>query len=116
MTLHFRHLGFRQWPSVFCCLAVFGCAVGPDYVRPPVVTPEKWRSSVTGDTSIAEIAWWDLFKDEQLRTLIKVALVENRDLKVAVERIEEARAHYGISKADLYPHLNARVIGGGLNP
>ncbi len=111
---------FAPLPYVLCCVALLGCKVGPDYKRPPVVAPTNWRGSEAGSTaaqeSIANVPWWELFKDEQLRQLIKVALEQNRDLKIAVERIEEARATYGISKADLYPHVNAKVLGGGLNP
>ncbi len=108
---------FAHARSILCCVALLGCKVGPDYKRPPVVTPANWRGAeaenAKAQESIANIPWWELFKDEQLRQLIKVALEQNRDLKIAVERIEEARATYGISKADLYPHLNAKVLGGG---
>ncbi|HEY3496338.1 MAG TPA: efflux transporter outer membrane subunit [Polyangiaceae bacterium] len=98
------------------CLVGTACAAGPDYKRPAVVTPDKWRDSGAADASIANVPWWELFQDAQLRTLIKVALAENRDLKIAVERIEEARAAYGIAKADFYPHVNAELKAGGLNP
>jgi outer membrane protein, multidrug efflux system len=106
--------------SVLCCVALLGCKVGPDYERPPVVTPVSWRGALANDAaaqeSIANVPWWELFKDEQLKQLIKVALEQNRDLKIAVERIEEARATYGISKADLYPQLAVKALAGGINP
>lgn len=109
------------WASTLvCCVAAIGCKVGPDYERPPVVAPASWRGAQAGNAaaqeSIANVPWWEQFKDAQLRELITVALKENRDLKIAVERIEEARATYGISKADLYPHLNLEALGGGINP
>jgi len=111
---------FAPAAYVLGCLALLGCKVGPDYERPPVATPVNWRGAVAGDAaaqeSIANVPWWELFKDEQLKQLIQVALEQNRDLKIAVERIEEARASYGISKADLYPHLNLKALGGGINP
>jgi len=111
---------FGLAPYVLSCVAVLGCKVGPDYERPPVVAPANFRAAEAGNTaaqeSIANVPWWELFKDPQLRDLIKVALEQNRDLKIAIERIEEARANFGISKADLYPHLNAKVLAGGLNP
>jgi multidrug efflux system outer membrane protein len=96
------------------CVLASACTVGPDYVRPPVTTPEQWRRIAAEEASIANIPWWELFQDEQLRSLITVALEENRDLRVAVERIEEARARYGISRSDLYPQLDAKAAGGGL--
>jgi len=108
---------------LFGCLSLLGCKVGPDYERPPVATPANFRSAQAqsaeqqkAQESIANIPWWELFKDDQLQQLIKVALEQNRDLKIAIERIEEARATYGISKADLYPHVDAKVLGGGINP
>ena len=99
-------------------LVTAACAVGPDYKRPPVVAPQKWRdpAAATEGPSLANVAWWDLFKDEQLKKLVRIALAENRDLKIAVERIEEMRANVGIAKADFYPALGASVTGGGLNP
>jgi multidrug efflux system outer membrane protein len=109
------------WASAFvCCVAALGCKVGPDYERPPVVAPANWRGAQAGNAaaqeSIANVPWWEQFKDPQLRELITVALKENSDLKIAIERIEEARATYGISKADLYPHVDVQALGGGLNP
>ena len=56
--------------------------------------------------SLANTAWWELFDDPQLQELIRIALVENKDLKIAVERIEEARARYGFTKADLWPKFD----------
>jgi multidrug efflux system outer membrane protein len=93
------------------------CAVGPDYKRPEVAVPTKWRdpAAVPG-ASIANVPWWDLFQDPQLKRLIQIALQENRDLKIAVERIEEMRAALGISKADLYPKLAADLDIGALHP
>ena len=94
--------------------AASACTMGPDYERPPVATPEEWRSAVAADASIANVPWWELFDDEQLEGLITTALAENRDLRIAVERIEEARATYGFSRADLYPQINASAGGGAL--
>ncbi|HKO47167.1 MAG TPA: efflux transporter outer membrane subunit [Polyangiaceae bacterium] len=111
---------FGQASYILCCVVALGCKVGPDYERPPVAAPASFRGAPSDNAaaqeSIANVPWWDLFKDTQLRDLIKVALEQNRDLKIAIERIEEARANFGISKADLYPHLNAKLLGGGLNP
>jgi multidrug efflux system outer membrane protein len=104
--------------AVLAGLFAFGCAAGPDYERPKMAAPKEWRfkAAAAEQGSLANVPWWELFKDEQLRTLIKVALEENRDLKIAIERIEEARAKHGIAKADFYPHVNAQATAGGLNP
>jgi outer membrane protein, multidrug efflux system len=100
-------------PLAFLTVA-FACKLGPDYARPPLVTPEKWREMDARNASIANVPWWELFQDEQLRTLITTALEENRDLKIAVERIEEARALYGISRSELYPSVDFNATGGAL--
>jgi len=95
-------------------LLALACTLGPDYKRPPVETPEAWRNGMAESATLANVPWWELFKDETLQTLIQTALVENRDLKIAVERIEEARARYGIAKSDLYPQIDAQAAGGAL--
>ncbi|HJS56787.1 MAG TPA: efflux transporter outer membrane subunit [Vicinamibacteria bacterium] len=97
------------------CLTVLagGCALGPDYKRPAVPTPPSWREiPVAEATSLANTIWWELFDDPQLQELIKVALGENKDLKIAVERIEEARARYGFTKADVWPKVDLSGTAG----
>jgi len=70
-----------------------GCALGPNYKRPAVPAPPTWRDMPVAEAqSLANKPWWELFDDPQLQELIRIALVENKDLKIAVERIEEARA------------------------
>jgi multidrug efflux system outer membrane protein len=83
-------------------LAASGCALGPNYARPAVPTPPTWREIPVAEAqSFANTPWWQVFDDPQLQELIKTALVENKDLKIAVERIEEARARYGFTKGRL---------------
>lgn len=86
--------------------ALGGCKQGPDYVRPPVPQPETYRQATPTGESIANVAWWDLFQDEVLLDLIGIALEENRDLRVALARIAEARAQAGFTKADFYPRVD----------
>jgi multidrug efflux system outer membrane protein len=96
-------------------LLASGCALGPNYQRPAVPTPPTWREIPAAEAqSLANTPWWELFDDPQLSELIKVALVENKDLKIAVERIEEARARYGFTKADLWPKIDANATAGRL--
>ncbi len=91
------------------------CALGPNYQRPQVPTPPTWRELPAAEAqSLANTAWWQLFDDPQLQELIRIALVENKDLKIAVERIEEARARYGFAKADFWPKLDANATAGRL--
>lgn len=97
--------------AVASALAVVlgGCAVGPDYERPEVETPEAYFGSIDEGASLANASWWDIFQDEELNRLINVALEESRDLRAATARLEEARAFYGFTKADLYPQVN--IVG-----
>jgi multidrug efflux system outer membrane protein len=100
---------------VVACLALSSCALGPNYQRPAVPTPPTWREIPVAEAqSLANTAWWELFDDPQLQELVRIALVENKDLKIAVERIEEARARYGFTKADLWPKLDASATAGRL--
>ena len=92
-----------------------GCAPGPNYKRPAVPTPPTWREIPAAESqSLANTPWWEMFDDPTLQELVKIALVENKDLKIAVERIEEARARYGFVKADLWPKVDLSATGGGL--
>jgi multidrug efflux system outer membrane protein len=96
-------------------LAAAGCALGPNYQRPAVPTPPSWREVPQAEAeSLANTGWWELFQDPQLQELIRIALVENKDLKIAVERIEEARARYGFTKADLWPAVDLSGTAGKL--
>jgi multidrug efflux system outer membrane protein len=91
-------------------LLAAGCKVGPDYERPHVDVPENWRDvSAIEQNSLANTPWWDLFQDPKLQELIQIALTENKDLQIAVERIEEARAFYGFQRADLFPKVNGNA-------
>jgi len=92
-----------------------GCTLGPDYQRPEVPLPENWRSLESSEQeSLANTPWWELFGDPALVRLIELALAENKDLKIAVERIEEARAYYGFTRADLYPKVDATAFAGAV--
>jgi len=108
-------MGRRLAAALLIATAVAGCRLGPNYKRPAVPTPPTWREMpVTEAESLANTPWWELFDDPQLQELIRIALVENKDLKIAVERIEEARARYGFTKADLWPHVDLDGTAGRL--
>lgn len=83
-----------------------GCALGPDYKRPSLVLPPEWQTEPAGQEMIANLAWWDLLKDEELRRLIEIALAENKDVQIAVASIDEFRARLGIARSDLYPTID----------
>lgn len=104
---------------LFCIVVILlltGCKLGPDYVRPQMKAPEGWREKERADSNLANMPWWELYKDETLQSLIKIALAENKDAAIALERIAEARAQLGITNADLYPHVSGSFAAAALNP
>jgi len=94
-------------------LLASGCTVGPNYKRPTVAVPGLYRGTVSTEAKPTQLAalgdqkWWDIFQDEQLRTLIRTAVVQNYDSRIAASRLLEARAELGITHADQFPSLNA---------
>ncbi len=86
-------------------LFLTACAVGPDYDRPSLSTPDSFRmAETTKETeSFANLPWWELLKDEELQRLIRIALSENKDLKRAVASVEEFQARLFIAKMDFAP-------------
>jgi len=86
---------------------IAGCKVGPEYRRPDATPPKDFRSQVasTEAGSLADLPWWQVFNDKALQGLITQALAGNYDLKVAVARIEQARAQVAVVRADLYPQV-----------
>ncbi|HYN04805.1 MAG TPA: efflux transporter outer membrane subunit, partial [Vicinamibacteria bacterium] len=86
---------------------VSACAVGPNYTRPEVPAPPQFRF-VEGPAeaeTIADVPWWQITKDTQLQALLREAIANNLDLRLATARVEEARAQYGIAKSFLFPEV-----------
>jgi multidrug efflux system outer membrane protein len=102
--------------AAFITLVVFlftGCTLGPDYFRPKVLVPDNYRgvAGAPAVESIADLPWWEVFKDQPLQDLTREALQNNYDLQTAAARVEEARAQIGVARSFLYPQLS--VSGGG---
>lgn len=85
---------------------VVACTLTPDYERPELDVPEAYVASVPAGETIANMQWWDLFQDEQLQLLIRTALDENKDLGIALSRIEGARLTVTAVRANQFPFLN----------
>jgi multidrug efflux system outer membrane protein len=84
-----------------------GCAVGPDYKRPAVAEPSTFRGQVAIEAaSFADAPWWEVFQDPVLIRLIQEALHRNYDARIAVARVQEARANLGIARSDFFPSLD----------
>lgn len=87
-----------------------GCTVGPKYRRPTVKSPDVFRgtadpSAAPDPNSLADLKWFELFKDSQLQELIRTALVENYDIRDAIARVSAARANLGIIRAEQFPNV-----------
>jgi outer membrane protein, multidrug efflux system len=106
---------------ILLLLVVFlpGCLVGPNYSRPKVNAPPAFRGAqgAAEQASFADLPWWEVFKDETLQGLIKTALVNNYDLRIAVTRIEQAQQVALEARAQFFPFFNYQgTIGGAKNP
>jgi outer membrane protein, multidrug efflux system len=97
---------------IAAALLSVGCTVGPRYKRPTVEVPGAYRGAAPEQAAQPQLAsfgdqkWWDVFQDEQLRTLIRTALKQNYDLRIAASRVLEAQAQLGITRADQFPTLS----------
>ena len=95
----------RSWPSA-------GCTMGPNYQRPQVALPGQFRGAPPAAdpaASIADTKWQDLFSDPTLNQMVTTALAHNFDLQIAAERVEEARAQLGITRANQYPFVSVQA-------
>jgi len=108
------HRSFSLASAVsFAFLLLFGCAVGPNYHRPQVNIPDQYRGSETSkqQAAIADLPWWQVFKDERLKMLVQTALANNYDLRIAITRIEQARQIAIQARAQYLPFLNYSLNG-----
>ncbi len=84
------------------------CVLGPNYRRPTVAVPAAFRDTTAATAqaesrSLTDLSWFDLFKDDTLTELVRVALAQNFDLRIAAERVLQARERFGIARADRLP-------------
>ena len=98
-------------------LTVAGCAVGPNYKKPVVHSPENFRFADDQATnSLGDLPWWQVFHDPALQNLIGIALTNNYDLKQAVARVEQARNQSVAANAAFFPQIGyGGDIGRGRN-
>jgi multidrug efflux system outer membrane protein len=90
-----------------------GCAVGPNYKRPSANVPGIYRGVTPEEAaqpaaqSLGDQKWWEVFQDTQLQELVRTALQQNYDVRIAATRILQAQAQLGITRADQLPTINA---------
>ncbi|TPG49339.1 efflux transporter outer membrane subunit [Sphingomonas glacialis] len=96
----------RSLSSLFGLMLLAGCTVGPDFVRPTPALPVAWQAR---GAAPAEARWWRVFSDPVLDALEDKADTANLDLRIALERIEAARATRGLARADAAPTLSGQA-------
>jgi len=110
-----KGLGLISGIVVVVLLLFSGCTLAPEYTKPEAPIPANWPSGPAykdgagkpGDVPAADIAWRDFFVEERLQKVIDLALMNNRDLRMATLNIERTRALYQIQRAELLPSVNA---------
>lgn len=111
----------RRFTALLAAASLAGCSLAPAYVRPDLPVPPSWPVGDAylrqSEAALPSLAWRDVFRDPRLQALINQALVNNRDLRVAVANIAAARAQYRIQRADLLPEVGTSAgvarSGGG---
>jgi multidrug efflux system outer membrane protein len=106
-------LGASLALGVWCLMFLSGCAVGPNYKRPAIDSPSAFRAeNQTANGPLAELDWWQVYQDDKLQALIREALTNNYDLRIAVARVEQSRALAMQARSQFVPNLN---YGGTVN-
>jgi len=102
-----------SWLFIFFSLG--GCTVGPDYRETVPTLPDHWQAGKDANTELAAIDkealknWWQSFDDPTLNQLMDQALTGNLDLKIALTRIDQARAERRGTRAELFPTVNVKA-------
>ena len=101
----------RVFASLAFGLLLAGCMVGPKYRRPPIDAPGVYRgdshSTTASGESLGNEKWWEVFQDPVLQQLIRTALEQNYDLRIAASRVLQAQAQVGIARANQFPTVSA---------
>jgi multidrug efflux system outer membrane protein len=106
--------GGRLAAGLLAAALASACAVGPNFMRPPVSPVEDYRGHVgpAEAASIADLPWWEVFQDPVLQDLILEALKANYDLATAVHRVEQAQALVGVARSPFYPQVGYQGSAG----
>ena len=105
--------GLRATAVAVAAAVLAGCAVGPDYHRPPLDVPAQYRDTASAApaaavdaASVGDSGWWEIYADTDLQALLALALTNNYDVKTAVARIDEARAQLGSTRLNYLPQVS----------
>ena len=101
--------------SLLAASLLSACSLAPDYSRPVLAVANQWPAGLQagGERKVDALAWPALFPDARLRAVIELALENNRDLRIAVARVEEARALYGVQRAERFPSADLSLSRSG---
>ncbi len=104
------------YSSVLFGLAILstGCTVGPNYRRPVVDVPPTYRNQAASGqsadaASFGDEKWWQVFQDEELQKLIRTAIQQGFDVRLAANRILQAQAQVGLARSNQFPFINAEA-------
>jgi multidrug efflux system outer membrane protein len=97
---------------IIACMTLAGCAVGPDYERPKIDSPPKYRFEDAETGATANTIWWTLFGDKELERLIRIALAESKDVLIAAARVEEYYGRYGVQRGQQFPQVGVQAEAG----
>jgi multidrug efflux system outer membrane protein len=97
--------------ALLAATALSACSLAPKFVRPDLPVPPSWPVGDAylrqSEAPLPSVTYRDIFRDQRLQRIIDQALVNNRDLRIAVANIEATRAQYRIQRADLLPQVDA---------
>ncbi len=89
-----------------------GCTVGPNYERPAIDAPQRYRFEDAAARDTANIAWWRLFGDAELDRLVGISLAENKSVLIAAARVEEFYGRYGVQRGQQFPQVGLTAQAG----
>jgi multidrug efflux system outer membrane protein len=98
-----------KFTAILALIFLAGCTLGPDFQKPILETPDYFQFDTLKEDSQVDLKWWELFDDPDLHSLVRIALVENKNVLLAASRIEEARALLGFTKADALPQVDVEA-------
>jgi multidrug efflux system outer membrane protein len=101
----------RRAPAALLCLpfALAACALGPRYRRPELPAPPTYRDAASDPASIADLPWFEVFRDDVLAALVREALDANTDLQLAAARVEQSRDLAAVARSELFPRASYEV-------
>jgi NodT family efflux transporter outer membrane factor (OMF) lipoprotein len=102
----------RALPLFLVAVLLAGCTVGPNYTRPEVTIPERFRGATPATSTATLDAWWSNLDDPVLTDLLQQALRANPTVQIALQRVRQARAVEKGAAALSYPTLGGRATAG----